>query len=109
MQLTDFPLSAIDWSSIAAVEHKGETGMAYWRVKTLGSMRIRMVQYTPGYLADHWCSKGHIVFCLEGDLTAEHQGGPQLAITAGMSYLVADNAEAHRWSTVHGAKVFIVD
>jgi mannose-6-phosphate isomerase class I len=109
MQLTDFPLSAIDWSSIPPVEHKGVTGLAYWRVQNIGTMRIRMVQYTAGYLADHWCSKGHIVLCVEGDMTAEHQGGPQLAITAGMSYLVADNAEPHRWSTVHGAKVFIVD
>jgi mannose-6-phosphate isomerase class I len=109
MQLTDFPLCAIDWSCVPAIEHKGETGLAYWRVQQMGTMRIRMVQYTSDYLADHWCSKGHIVFCVEGDLTTEHQGGPQLAISAGMSYLVADNTQAHRWSTKRGAKVFIVD
>ena len=109
MQLTNFPLTSIDWDSVPVEEHNGVTGLAYWRVKNIGSMRIRMVEYTAGYLADHWCTKGHILLCVEGDLLTENQGGPELRLKPGMSYLVADNAEAHRWSTVHGAKVFIVD
>ena len=109
MEMSGIPFGTTDWSSVERTEHRGETGMAYWRTRHFGAIRVRLVEYTPGYLADHWCSKGHIVLCIEGDLTAEHQGGPQLVITAGMSYLVANDAEAYRWSTVHGAKVFIVD
>jgi quercetin dioxygenase-like cupin family protein len=68
-----------------------------------------MVEYSPGYLADHWCSKGHILLCLEGKLEIELEDGRRFTLTAGMSYQVGDNAEPHRSSTAIGAKLFIVD
>ena len=109
MKLANFAMSATDWSRVEPTEHHGERGTAYWRTQHIDDIRIRLVEYTPGYLADHWCSKGHIVFCLSGELDTEVQGGQGFKLTAGMSYQVADDAEPHRSSTVVGAKLFIVD
>lgn len=109
MNLTDIPFGTTDWSKIEAVAHPGDTGTAYWRTCQFGALRVRMVEYTPGYLADHWCHKGHILLCLEGQLDTELEDGRVFTLTAGMSYQVADNAEAHRSSTATGARLFIVD
>lgn len=109
MQMTGIPFGTTDWSTIEPIEHKGERGVAYWRTQQFGNIRVRMVEYTPGYLADHWCSKGHIILCLEGELHTELQDGRNFTLTAGISYQVADDAEAHRSHTELGAKLFIVD
>ena len=109
MELTGIPFGTTDWSRVTPTEHPGETGTAYWRTCTFGSIRVRMVEYSPGYLADHWCSKGHILFCLEGQLDTELEDGRHFSLTAGMSYQVGDNAEAHRSSASIGARLFIVD
>ena len=109
MQMSDIPFGTADWSAIPATEHPGETGKALWRTCQFGAIRVRMVDYTPGYLADHWCSKGHVLLCLEGELHTELDDGRTFVLRPGMSYQVADNAEAHRSSTPCGAKLFIVD
>lgn len=109
MQMSDIPFGTTDWSALPATEHPGETGKALWRTCQFGTIRVRMVDYTPGYLADHWCSKGHILLCLEGELHTELDDGRTFILRPGMSYQVADNAEAHRSSTPCGAKLFIVD
>ncbi len=109
MQISDIPFETTDWNSITPTEHNGEEGKALWRTKLFGSIRVRMVEYSPGYKADHWCSKGHILFCLEGELHTELKDGRIFILKPGMSYQVADNAEEHRSSTGSGAKLFIVD
>ncbi|MEO6688923.1 MAG: DHCW motif cupin fold protein [Dokdonella sp.] len=109
MQLSDIPFGTTDWSRIDRTEHTGEAGMAYWRTQHFGSARVRMVEYTPGYRADHWCSKGHILLCIEGELLTELEDGRTFTLTPGMSYQVADNAEPHRSRPGIGAKLFIVD
>lgn len=109
MQISDLPFGVTDWSAIAPTEHKGESGTATWRTREFGPIRVRMVEYTPGYLADHWCSKGHILFCLEGELDTELADGRRFTLTPGTSYQVADNAEPHRSSTRIGARLFVVD
>ena len=109
MEMRDIPFGTTDWSKIERVEHKGETGAACWRTQIFGGIRVRMVEYTPGYLADHWCVKGHIILCTEGELHTELKDGRIFVLKPGMSYQVADNAEAHRSSTAAGAKLFIVD
>ena len=109
MQMTDIPFGTTDWSSVEVTEHRGETGVATWRTRTFGGIRVRLVEYSPGYRADHWCSKGHILLCLEGELHTELADGRTFVLTPGVSYQVADNAEPHRSSTVTGAKLFIVD
>lgn len=109
MQMSDIPFGTTDWSSITPTEHPGETGKALWRTCQFGTIRVRMVEYSPGYLADHWCVKGHILLCLEGALHTELEDGRTFLLKAGMSYQVADNAEPHRSSTPCGARLFIVD
>ena len=109
MQIADIPFGTTDWSSVERTEHRGETGMAYWRTQNFGRIRVRMVEYTPGYKADHWCVKGHILLCTEGELHTELKDGRVFVLKAGMSYQVADNAEPHRSHTSVGARLFIVD
>jgi len=109
MQMAGIPFGTTDWSTVERTEHKGVSGVAYWRTRQLGSIRVRMVEYTPGYFADHWCIKGHVLLCVEGELHTELEDGRKFTLTAGMSYQVADNAEPHRSFTKTGAKLFIVD
>lgn len=109
MEIAVIPFGTTDWSHVARSEHKGEQGLAYWRTRQFGSVRVRMVDYTPGYLADHWCSKGHILLCLEGELHTELQDGRRFILKPGMSYQVADSAEAHRSFAPIGARLFVVD
>jgi hypothetical protein len=109
MQMSGIPFGTTDWSKIERTEHRGIRGIAYWRTQQLGNIRIRMVEYTPGYFADHWCVKGHVLLCVEGELHTELEDGRKFTLTAGMSYQVADNAEPHRSFTEVGAKLFIVD
>jgi hypothetical protein len=103
------PFHTTDWSSIEPTEHPGDHGTAWWRTKQFGNLRVRMVEYSPGYFANHWCSKGHILFCLEGELTTDTEDGNQFVLKAGMSYQVSDNMSSHRSFTSTGAKLFIVD
>ncbi len=107
--MTNIPFGTTDWASIEPTEHAGITGMAYWRTRDFAGIRLRMVEYTAGYLADHWCSKGHILLCLTGELMTELEDGRVFVLTPGMSYQVADNAEAHRSSTKVNTTLFIVD
>jgi quercetin dioxygenase-like cupin family protein len=109
MLMKDIAFGLTDWSNVERTEHKGTTGTAYWRTRQFGDLRVRLVEYTPGYLADHWCSKGHILLCLEGELTVELQDGRIFVLMPGISYQVADGAEPHRSLTTTGVKLFIVD
>jgi quercetin dioxygenase-like cupin family protein len=109
VQLTDIPFATTDWSRIERIEHRGDTGIAHWRTQQYSNVRVRMVEYSPGYRADHWCRKGHILLCLEGELHTELEDGRTFTLTPGMSYQVADHAEPHRSYTSVGARLFIVD
>jgi hypothetical protein len=109
VKISNIPFGTTDWSQVERTEHKGETGAAYWRTREFGGIRVRMVEYTPGYLADHWCQKGHVLLCLAGELHTELMDGRTFLLKPGMSYQVADQAEAHRSSSTIGATLFIVD
>ena len=109
MRMSAIPFGTTDWSDVESTEHRGERGVATWRTRDFGGIRVRMVEYSPGYRADHWCSKGHILLCLDGELHTELQDGRVFTLRPGMSYPVADNAEAHRSYTDVGARRFIVD
>ena len=109
MHITQIPFGITDWSVIKAERKKGETGWADWKVCQFGDIRVRMLEYSPDYKADHWCEKGHILLCLEGELFTELKDGRVFVLRPGMSYQVADAAEAHRSFTKGGAKLFIVD
>lgn len=109
MRIDNLPFGTTDWSAVEPTRHPGERGEALWRTRQFGDIRVRMVEYSAGYLADHWCAKGHILFVLDGELHTELEDGRQFVLRAGMSYQVADQAEPHRSSTPTGARLFIVD
>ena len=109
MKVSEIPFDTTDWSRVEPTRHPGVEGVATWRTRQFGDIRVRLVEYSPGYLADHWCDKGHILLCLEGRLETELADGRRFVLTPGVSYQVADGAEAHRSSTDVGAKLFIVD
>jgi len=109
MQMQGIPFGTTDWASVPKTEHPGETGRASWRTQQFGAIRVRMVEYTPGYLADHWCEKGHILLCVDGELETELADGRVFVLRPRMSYQVADGAEPHRSRAPVGAKLFIVD
>ncbi|MDZ7861795.1 DHCW motif cupin fold protein [Acidovorax sp.] len=109
MQMNDIPFAATDWSQVERVEKSAQAGQAFWQTLQYGELRVRKVEYTPGYVSDHWCTKGHVLLCLAGELHTELQDGRQFILTPGMSYQVADNAEPHRSTAPLGATLFIVD
>lgn len=109
MHMSAIPFGTTDWSQVEPTEHAGERGCAYWRTKVFGGIRVRMVEYTAGYLADHWCVKGHILLCMDGELHTELKDGRVFTLRPGMSYQVADDTEPHRSFTEIGATLFIVD
>ena len=109
MKMSHIPFETTDWATVPRVEKSAEAGQAFWRTRQCGDVRVRMVEYTPGYVSDHWCRKGHILLCLEGELHTELDNGTVHVLRPGMSYQVADGAEAHRSSAPIGATLFIVD
>jgi hypothetical protein len=109
MFLQGIPFGTTDWSAVETTEHAGESGLARWQTRQFGSVRVRMVEYSAGYRANHWCEKGHILLCLAGELETELADGRTFQLRPGMSYQVADKAEAHRSYSRTGAKLFIVD
>ena len=109
MKIPTLPFTVTDWSKVEPTRHPGERGFALWRTLDIGDIRVRMVEYSPGYLADHWCEKGHVLLCLAGELHTELADGRTFVLTPGTSYQVADGAEPHRSSTAVGATLFIVD
>ncbi len=109
MLMHAIPFETVDWSTVEPTTHPGETGIALWRTRQFGTVRVRMVEYSAGYCADHWCQKGHILLVLDGVLDTELADGRTVRLTAGMSYQVADETMAHRSTTQTGARLFIVD
>ena len=110
MKFPAMPFTVTDWSKVEPTVHPGETGQAIWRTFETGDLRVRMVEYSPGYLADHWCDRGHVLLVLEGELVSELKDGRTTTLRAGMSYQVSDFGDAaHRSSTETGARIFIVD
>jgi hypothetical protein len=109
VKIADLPFGTTDWSQVEITTHAGVTGEARWRTRHFGEVRVRMLEYSPGYLADHWCSKGHFMLCLEGELETELADGRRFTLTPGTSYQVADGAEPHRSSTRTGTRLYVVD
>ncbi len=107
--MSNIPFQTIDWTSIAKVEYKGEHGTAYWQTIQFEGLRIRLVAYSNGYLADHWCQKGHIVHCLDGEFTSELSTGEQIKLSKGQTYIVSDALSSHRSVSAQGVKLLIID
>lgn len=105
----NIPFQTIDWKKIQVTEHQGETGIAYWKTLQFEGLRIRMVEYSKNYKADHWCEKGHVIYCIEGEMDTELADGNVFKLSKGMSYQVSDDLSSHRTSSENGVKLFIVD
>ena len=103
------PFQAIDWTTIEKTIHPGETGIAFWQTAQYAGLRIRLVEYSAGYMADHWCRKGHIVHCLSGAFVSELKNGETVELTAGMSYVVTDELSEHRSAAKQGVQLLIID
>ncbi len=109
MSEANIPFQTIDWTGIPKTEHKGEAGIALWQTVQFPGLRVRIVEYSKGYVADHWCKKGHIVHCLEGEFVSELQNGERFVLKKGMTYVVSDDLSLHRSSTTNGVKLMIID
>ncbi|MFL5763388.1 MAG: DHCW motif cupin fold protein [Bacteroidia bacterium] len=107
--MSAIPFQTINWNNIPKTEHKGETGSSFWQTLQFEGLRVRLVEYGPGYLADHWCRKGHVVHCLEGEFDSELENGETVTLKKGMSYVVSDNLSSHRSLSKNGVKLLIVD
>jgi hypothetical protein len=105
----NIPFQSIDWTDVPKKEHKGETGTSYWRTLQFPGLRLRLVEYSAGYFADHWCQKGHIVHCLEGEFMSEMKDGEMVKLTQGMTYVVSDELSSHRSICEKGVKLMIID
>jgi quercetin dioxygenase-like cupin family protein len=109
MKITAFPFQTPDWSSVLKEEHAGITGTATWSVFNMNDIRVRLVEYSAGYFANHWCSKGHIIYCIAGEMITELEDGREFTLSKGMTYHVGDGSEAHRSRSESGCSLFIVD
>jgi quercetin dioxygenase-like cupin family protein len=109
MQLRAIPFQTVAWSQLEPTLHPGDPGTATWRTREIGNVRARMVEYSPGYVADHWCERGHVVLVLDGELITELRDGRTVVLGPGETYLVADGDGAHRSRSPRGARIFIVD
>lgn len=107
--MSNIPFQTIDWSAVEKTVHSGETGVSFWQTVQFPGLRIRIVEYIEGYLADHWCTKGHIVHCLEGSFTSELETGENIVLSKGMSYIVSDELSSHRSHSEKGVKLMIID
>ena len=109
MNEKEIPFQVIDWDNTPKTEHKGTKGKAFWQTQQFPGVRIRIVEYSAGYLADHWCTKGHIVHCLKGDFRSELQDGRTFHLQKGMTYVVSDDLSSHRSTTDQGVTLLIID
>jgi hypothetical protein len=107
--MNNISFQAIDWEKINKTEHPGKTGTSFWQTKQFDNLRIRVVEYSKGYLADHWCHKGHIVHCLEGDFISELESGEKVSLTKGMTYVVSDSLGSHRSVSKNGVRLLVID
>ena len=107
--MSNIPFTHIDWDKIVRTEHIGETGTSHWQTVQFGGLRVRIVEYSAGYLAGHWCQKGHIVHCLDGELITELQNGEKLLLKKGMTFVVSDDLSSHLAISETGAKLLIID
>ena len=109
MEIKTFAFQTLDWTAIEAEEHAGTTGTAFWKIFRMGDIRIRMVEYSAEYFADHWCNKGHIIYCITGEMTTKLEDGREFILSEGMTYHVGDNSDAHCSRSQNGCTLFVVD
>jgi uncharacterized cupin superfamily protein len=110
MTLPKMPFTITDWSELPATRIQGQQGYTEWRAQDFGAIRVRLSEYSPGYVADGFCDTGHVLYVIEGEVEVELKDGRRFKMTPGQSFSVSDFGDAaHRCSSVHGAKFFVVE
>jgi len=110
MKLPEMAFTPLDWSAIAPVEVPGTTGTSHWRSFEAGDLRVRIVDYGPGFEADHWCDRGHVLHVLSGVLGLRLKDGREITLAPGEGFCVSDHGDAaHLVFTEEGCRAFIVD
>ena len=110
MYITEVPYTNINWDEVPITKHSGETGFAYRRIFETGNVRLRLVEYSPGYRADHWCCRGHVIHLLDGEIKFELKDGSMVSLIKGMSCCLSDSKSiAHKALTESGAFLLIID
>ena len=110
MDIGPVPFTVTDWSALAAEEHPGDSGASFWRTFAAGNIRVRRVDYSPGFRSDHYCPRGHVLLVLQGELVVALKDGREFVLTAGMGFEAGDDhANPHLAYSTNGATVFIVD
>ena len=110
MNFNPLPFTVVDWSAMPVTTFSGSSGTGSERILNMGDLRVRVVDFSAGYFADHWCDRGHVLFVLEGELVSQLKDGRRFVLKKGMSYQVSNSGDQpHRTFTPRAARVFIVD
>jgi hypothetical protein len=109
MSTSEIPFQLTDWNKIPKETLNGERGTVNMQIQQFGGLRIRMVEYSANYKADHWCQRGHIIYCIDGEMDTELSDGTVHTLRKGMTYQVSDDLSSHRTSSKNGVKLFVVD
>jgi len=110
MKIPATPFTMAKFAELPISIEAGSTGTSISRTKTTSDLRVRVVEYGPGYLADHWCDRGHVFYLLCGEVTVELKDGRSFPMKAGESFQVSDDGDSsHRVRTAIGGTAFIVD
>ena len=110
MQINSAPYTGIDWDEVPITKHAGESGFVYRRTCETGNVRLRLAEYSPGYKAEHWCCRGHVIHLLDGEIIYKFKDGSEIKLAKGMSCCFSDSQEIpHKSSTRNGAFLLIVD
>jgi hypothetical protein len=104
------PFQTINWETIPPIEHSGASGISISRTFQSDIIRLRLVDFSPKYKADHWCGKGHVIYCLDGDFVLHLKDGSKNVVTKGMTCQMLDDTQnPHLMISESGCKLFILD
>ena len=110
MKIIDCGSLSTDWSSLVSESVEGLSGNSRSKSIKYGNIRMRTMEYSPGFEADHWCPRGHIIFVLEGEITIKLKDETEQKISKGMSFICGDNeTNPHMVYSKKGAFVIIID
>ena len=46
MNIENLPFGIVDWRDVPVTSHAGTAGVAHWRARQFGSVRVRMLEYS---------------------------------------------------------------
>jgi len=109
MVLPRTPLIVTRLGEAPRTAETGEIGRSLAQTFELSGLRLRLVEYEAGYVADHWCDRGHVLHVVDGELTLELRDGRSMALRKGDCFVSDQDDASHRIRTAAGGTAFIVD